>query len=72
LVTALYFPDRYLETDVVFGASPDLVVKEKVNDPEAPIKGLASVRFDFALAHEGSSDLASGRVGADPTRLDAR
>jgi catechol 1,2-dioxygenase/hydroxyquinol 1,2-dioxygenase len=72
LVTALYFPDRYLETDVVFGASPELVVKEKINDPDAPIKGLASVHFDFTLAREGSADLAGGRVGADPSRLDAQ
>jgi catechol 1,2-dioxygenase/hydroxyquinol 1,2-dioxygenase len=66
LITALYFPDCYLETDVVFGASPELVIKEKINDPEAPMKGLASVHFDFTLAREGSADIASGRVGADP------
>lgn len=69
LITALYFPDRYLETDVVFGASPELVIKEKINDPEAPMKGLASVHFDFTLAREGSADIASGRVGADPRTL---
>jgi hydroxyquinol 1,2-dioxygenase len=69
LVTALYFPGRYLETDVVFGASPELVVTEKASDPEAPLQGLPSVRFDFALAREGSADFAGGRVGADPTQL---
>jgi hydroxyquinol 1,2-dioxygenase len=69
LVTALYFPDRYLESDVVFGASPELVVKEAADDPQAPVKGLPSVHFDFALARAGSADLASGRVGADPTLL---
>jgi hydroxyquinol 1,2-dioxygenase len=71
LVTALYLRDRYLETDVVFGASPELVVDEKISDPEAPVPGLSSVHFDFALAREGSADLASGRVGADPTKLSA-
>jgi hypothetical protein len=67
--TALYFPDRYLETDVVFGASPELVVQENPNDPEAPVSGLPSVRFDFTLARAGSLDSAGGRVGADPTKL---
>jgi hydroxyquinol 1,2-dioxygenase len=69
LVTALYFPGRYLETDVVFGASPELVVKEQVADPNAPIPGLPSVRFDFTLAREGSADLDGGRVGADPGKV---
>jgi hydroxyquinol 1,2-dioxygenase len=69
LVTALYIPDRYLESDVVFGASPELVVHEEANDPEAPVQGLSSIRFDFALAREGSADFAGGRVGADPTKL---
>jgi hydroxyquinol 1,2-dioxygenase len=72
LVTALYFPDRYLETDVVFGASPELVVREKTSDPEAPVAGLSSVRFDFTLARAGSVDIAGGRVGADPTKLGAQ
>jgi hydroxyquinol 1,2-dioxygenase len=69
LVTALYFRGQYLETDVVFGASPELVVEEKAGDREAPVQGLPGVHFDFALAREGSADLAGGRVGADPTRL---
>lgn len=71
LVTALYFPGRYLETDVVFGASPALVVNEKASDPAAPVKGLPSVHFDFVLARAGSADRVSGRVGADPTKLGA-
>ncbi|HEX3397049.1 MAG TPA: dioxygenase [Steroidobacteraceae bacterium] len=71
LVTALYFPDRYLETDVVFGASPELVVSEKAQDPQAPVKGLSSVRFDFTLARAGSRDSGGGRVGADPAKLGA-
>jgi len=69
LVTALYFPDRYLETDVVFGASPELVVKEEAHDPDAPVKNLPSVHFDFTLARAGAADIAGGRVGADPARL---
>jgi hydroxyquinol 1,2-dioxygenase len=70
LVTALYFPGQYLETDVVFGASPDLVANEETSDPEAPASGLPSVRFDFTLARAGSVDAAGGRVGADPTQLE--
>lgn len=69
LVTALYFPDRYLETDVVFGASPELVVREEAHDPDAPLKDLPSVHFDFTLARAGSVDIAGGRVGADPAKL---
>lgn len=69
MVTALYLRDQYLETDVVFGASPELVVDEQTNDPLAPVQGLASVHFDFALARAGSADHAQGRVGADPTKL---
>jgi len=71
LVTALYFPDEYVETDVVFGSSPDLIAREKAADPEAPIKGLPSVRFDFTLARAGTADTAGGRVGADPAAVDA-
>jgi protocatechuate 3,4-dioxygenase beta subunit len=69
LVTALYFPGPYLESDVVFGASPELVANEKTSDPEAPAKGLPSVHFDFTLARAGSVDSAGGRVGADPGKL---
>lgn len=69
LVTALYFRDQYVETDVVFGASPELVVNEKAVDPQAPVQGLPSVHFDFTLARAGAIDAAGGRVGADPTKL---
>jgi hydroxyquinol 1,2-dioxygenase len=69
LVTALYFPGQYLETDVVFGASPELVAHEITNDPEAPASGLPSVHFDFTLARAGTMDAAGGRVGADPGKL---
>jgi hydroxyquinol 1,2-dioxygenase len=71
LVTALYFPGRYLESDVVFGASPELVVREKAADPQAPAQGLPSVHFDFTLAREGTADRAGGRVGADPSKVGA-
>jgi hydroxyquinol 1,2-dioxygenase len=71
LVTALYFPGQYLETDVVFGASPELVAHEKTSDGEAPAKGFSSVHFDFTLARAGSLDAAGGRVGADPGKLGA-
>lgn len=71
LVTALYFRDQYLETDVVFGASPDLVATEKANDPQAPIRGLPSVHFDFSLAREGTAEVGTGRVGADPSKVGA-
>jgi protocatechuate 3,4-dioxygenase beta subunit len=71
LVTALYFPDEYVETDVVFGSSPDLIAREVAADPEAPINGLSSVRFDFSLARAGSADMSGGRVGADPAAVDA-
>jgi hydroxyquinol 1,2-dioxygenase len=70
LVTALYFPGQYLETDVVFGASPELVANEMTGDPQAPVKGLPSVHFDFTLARAGSVDAAGGRVGADPSKLE--
>ena len=69
LVTALYFPGQYLESDVVFGASPELVANEKTEDPNAPVQGLPSVHFDFTLARAGSVDAAGGRVGADPSKL---
>src|SRR5688572_4219223 len=41
LVTALYIAgDDHLEDDVVFGASGDLVVEVKSNDPASPVAGL--------------------------------
>jgi hydroxyquinol 1,2-dioxygenase len=69
LVTALYFSDRYLARDVVFGVSPTLVVTEKASDAEAPVQGLPSVHFDFTLSRAGSADPLGGRVGADPAKL---
>jgi hypothetical protein len=53
----------------VFGASGDLVVEVKDNDPASPLKGLPSVHFDFSLARETEADKKAGRVGADPARV---
>ncbi len=67
LVTALYLSgDPHLHDDVVFGASADLVAQIKQNDPECPIKGLPSIRFDFTVSRESEADRRGGRVGADP------
>jgi len=58
-----------LEDDVVFGASGDLVVDVKSDDPACPLKGLPSVHFDFSLARESEADKKAGRVGADPAQV---
>jgi protocatechuate 3,4-dioxygenase beta subunit len=70
LVTALYVaPDDHMEDDVVFGASADLVVEAKDNDPASPIQGVPSINFDFSLSHESEADRRAGRVGADPGQI---
>jgi protocatechuate 3,4-dioxygenase beta subunit len=70
LVTALYVaPDEHMEDDVVFGASADLVVEAKDNDPASPIKGVPSIHFDFSLSRESEADKRAGRVGADPGQI---
>jgi protocatechuate 3,4-dioxygenase beta subunit len=70
LVTALYIAgDEHLEDDVVFGASGDLVVEVKDDDPASPINGVPSVHFDFSLARESEADRRAGRVGADPAAV---
>jgi catechol 1,2-dioxygenase/hydroxyquinol 1,2-dioxygenase len=56
---------------VVFGASGDLVVEVKANDPDSPVKGLPSIHFDFSLARETEADRRAGRVGADPGQVTA-
>ena len=72
LVTALYLAgDEHLDDDVVFGASGDLVVEVKDNDPASPIKGVPSIHFDFSLARESEADRRAGRVGADPAQVTA-
>lgn len=70
LVTALYFrDDPHLADDVVFGSSDDLAVDLDANDPNCPVKGLPSIRFDMRLSREGAADKTSGRVGTDPAAL---
>ena len=70
LVTALYLrDDPYLADDVVFGSSDDLAIDINPSDPECPIKGLPSIRFDMRLSRESAVDKISGRVGADPSAI---
>lgn len=70
LVTALYLrDDPHLADDVVFGSSDDLAVDLDTNDPNCPVKGLPSIRFDMRLSREGTADTTSGRVGTDPAAL---
>jgi protocatechuate 3,4-dioxygenase beta subunit len=70
LVTALYLrDDPHLADDVVFGSSDDLAVDLEPNDPDSPIKGLPSIRFDMRLSREGAADRTSGRVGSDPAAI---
>jgi hydroxyquinol 1,2-dioxygenase len=70
LVTALYLrDDPHLADDVVFGSSGDLAVDLEANDPNCPIQGLPSIRFDLRLSREGAADKISGRVGSDPAAI---
>jgi hydroxyquinol 1,2-dioxygenase len=70
LVTALYLrDDPHLADDVVFGSSGDLAVDLETNNPNCPIQGLPSIRFDLRLAREGEADRTSGRVGSDPAAI---
>ena len=70
LVTALYLrDDPHLADDVVFGSSDDLAVDVVANDPDCPIKGMPSIRFDMRLSRESAADKTSGRVGADPSAI---
>ena len=65
LVTALYFgDDEHIASDTVFGVSQSLVVTARKDDPDAPIKGIGAVRYDFQLARAAND--GEGRVGADP------
>ena len=70
LVTALYLrDDPHLADDVVFGSSDDLAVEVVADDPNSPIAGVPSIRFDLRLAREGEADKTSGRVGSDPSAI---
>lgn len=70
LVTALYLAgDTHLESDVVFGASADLVAELREQDPTCPVRGRPSVHFDFRLSKESEADRLGGRVGADPSKI---
>jgi hydroxyquinol 1,2-dioxygenase len=70
LVTALYLrDDPHLADDVVFGSSNDLAVDVVASDPDCPIKGMPSIRFDMRLSRESEADKTSGRVGADPAAI---
>jgi catechol 1,2-dioxygenase/hydroxyquinol 1,2-dioxygenase len=70
LVTALYLrDDPHLADDVVFGSADDLAVDIVANDPNCPIKGVPSIRFDMRLSREGEADKTSGRVGSDPSAI---
>jgi hydroxyquinol 1,2-dioxygenase len=70
LVTALYLrDDPHLADDVVFGSADDLAVDIVADDPDCPIKGMPSIRFDMRLSREGDADKTSGRVGSDPSAI---
>jgi hydroxyquinol 1,2-dioxygenase len=70
LVTALYLrDDPHLADDVVFGSADDLAVDIVANDPNCPIQGVPSIRFDMRLSREGEADKTSGRVGSDPSAI---
>ena len=70
LVTALYLrDDPHLADDVVFGSSDDLAVDIAPDDPNCPIPGVPSIRFDLRLSREGEADKTSGRVGSDPSAI---
>ena len=53
----------------MFGSSGDLAVDVAANDPDCPIKGMPSIRFDMRLSRESEADKTSGRVGADPSAI---
>jgi len=68
LVTALYLSDDpHIDSDVVFGVSNALVTSPRADDPDAPIKGIPSIRYDFRLGIAASDK--TGRVGADPSQI---
>ncbi|MEI9811659.1 MAG: hypothetical protein WDO18_02815 [Acidobacteriota bacterium] len=68
LVTALYAKgDDHIDSDTVFGVTDSLVVDVDKNDPNSPLQGYPSIRYDFCLAAAAKDGL--GRVGADPSQI---
>jgi hydroxyquinol 1,2-dioxygenase len=68
LVTALYLADdAHIDSDTVFGVSNALITSPREDDPEAPVKDIPSIRYDFRLAIAAAE--AAGRVGADPSQI---
>jgi len=69
LVTALYIAgDDHIDSDTVFGVDESLITKVIKNDRASPLPNLPSIRFDFRLA-AAAAKAASGRVGADPSKV---
>ncbi|MBV9054409.1 MAG: hydroxyquinol 1,2-dioxygenase [Hyphomicrobiales bacterium] len=68
LVTALYLADdEHIETDTVFGVSNALVTSPRDEDPQAPMKGIPAIHYDFRLGIAAADE--AGRVGADPSQI---
>ncbi len=68
LVTALYFADdKHVDSDTVFGVSQSLVVMPSTELPDAPVKGMPSIRYDLTMSRETAE--GGGRVGSDPSKL---
>jgi protocatechuate 3,4-dioxygenase beta subunit len=68
LVTALYLSDdEHIDSDTVFGVSSALVTSPRTDDPDAPVKGIPAIRYDFRLGRASADE--SGRVGADPSQI---
>ena len=68
LVTAIYLGhDEHIDSDTVFGVSTSLVVLPRDNDPDAPVKGMPAIRYDFRLGVASGAE--TGRVGADPSQI---
>jgi hydroxyquinol 1,2-dioxygenase len=68
LVTAIYLADdEHIDSDTVFGVSEALVTSPRDDDPEAPVKGIPAIRYDFRLGIAAGHD--TGRVGADPSQI---
>jgi protocatechuate 3,4-dioxygenase beta subunit len=71
LVTALYLGnDRNIGSDTVFGVSESLVVNLETGLAGSPDPSVPSVRYDFRVSRRAAGE-ATGRVGADPSRIAA-